>query len=184
MPYHSGDQLVDPALLFEKAHIQPGMHVADFGCGRTGHLVFPVTKILGERGLVYAVDILKDALELVQKRAASTAIHTIHTVWSNIEQLGATAILPNSLDVVFIVNTLIHTDNRHAVLDEARRLLKDKARLVIVDWKQKGLQFSPDDERFVDFADIKQWAQMHGYALQEEFEVGAYHHGMVFFKQT
>lgn len=184
MPHHSGDQMVDPGLLFQKAQLQPGMHIADFGCGRTGHIVFPATRIIGEKGIVYAVDILKDVLEVVSKRAASTAIYNIHTVWSDIERVGATAILKNSLDVIFIVNTLIHSDNRHAILDEARRLLKDKARVVIVDWKQKGLQFSPADERFVDFDDIRQWSQMHGYVVQEEFDVGSYHHGMVLFKQT
>lgn len=182
MPHHSGDQLVDPQLLFQKAQLQPGMHIADLGCGRTGHLVFPASRIIGKQGLVYAVDILKDVLTLIQKRAASSAIHNIHTVWSNIESVGATAILPNSLDVVFVVNTLIHSDNRHGILEEARRLLKEKARLVIVDWKKKGLTFSPDDKRFVDFEDIKSWAQMHGYAVQEEFDVGAYHHGLVLFK--
>ena len=182
MPHHSGDQMIDPSLLFQKAHIQPGMHIADFGCGRTGHLIFPATKIIGEHGLVYAVDILKDILEVLTKRAASTGIHNMHTVWSDIEQVGATAILPNSLDVIFVVNTLVHSENRHGVLDEARRLLKDKARLVIVDWKQKGLTFSPDDDAFVDFNNILDWALMHGYVLQEEFDVGAYHHGMVLFK--
>ena len=71
MPHHVGDQMIDPALLFEKAQLQQGMHIADFGCGRTGHLLFPATRILGERGLIYGIDILKDVLQVVSKRAAS-----------------------------------------------------------------------------------------------------------------
>ena len=182
MPYHSGNQLVDPLLLFEKVQLQPGMHIADFGCGRTGHVIFPATKVLGETGLIYAVDILKEVLEVIHKRAASSAIHTIQTVWSDIEEVGATAIVPNSLDIIFLVNTLSHVDNRHGVLEEAKRLLKDKARLVIVDWKTKGLQFSPDDERFVDFDNIAQWCTLHGLVVQEEFAVGPHHHGMILYK--
>ncbi|MBD3311133.1 MAG: methyltransferase domain-containing protein [Candidatus Magasanikbacteria bacterium] len=183
MAYHTGNEMVDPYLLFERAQLRPGMHVADLGCGRTGHVVFPAAVVLGERGIVYAVDILKDVLEIIQKRANTNRLYNIHTVWANLEHVGATAIPEKSLDVAFLVNTLVQADNRHGVLEEAKRLLKDKARLVIVDWARKGLKFGPQDERFVDFENIKKWANMHGFAFQEEFDVGRFHKGLVFFKQ-
>ena len=69
MTYHSGNQLINPQVLFEKAHLRPGAHVADFGCGQTGHLVFPASKIIGEKGVIYAVDILRDILAQIDKRA-------------------------------------------------------------------------------------------------------------------
>ena len=59
--------MVDPQLLFEKAQLQPGMHIADLGCGRLGHIVFPALKFVGETGLIYAVDILKDVLEDIKQ---------------------------------------------------------------------------------------------------------------------
>lgn len=182
MPYHSGNQMVDPQLLFQKAQLQPDMHVADFGCGRTGHLVFPATKIIGERGVVYAVDILKNVLEEIKKRAALSAIFNIHTVWADLEHVGKTAIPQKSLDVGFLVNTLVQSDKRRGILDEIYRLLKDKARLIVVDWTRKGLPFGPHDKRLVDFEDVKQWAVQHGFTVQEEFGVGPYHKGLVLYK--
>ncbi|MEK7856546.1 MAG: hypothetical protein AAB288_10680 [Acidobacteriota bacterium] len=53
--YHSGHKLINPYLLFEKARLAPNMHIADFGCGDTGHLIFPAAKIIGEDGVVYAL---------------------------------------------------------------------------------------------------------------------------------
>ena len=50
--------LVDPGLLFQKAQLQRGMYVADFGADQSGHIVFPAALLLGEKGLVYAVNIL------------------------------------------------------------------------------------------------------------------------------
>lgn len=182
MPYHSGHNMVDVHELFRLAQVFPAMHVADLGCGRTGHIVFPLGKYIGDKGVVYAVDIMKEVLELMKKGAALNALHNVHTVWSNLEQVGATAIPEASLDAGFLVNTLSQADNRHAILDESRRLLKDKARLVVCDWSKKGLPFGPDDARFVDFTDIEQWATMHGFILQERFDMGPYHHGMVLYR--
>jgi len=38
-------------------------------------------------------------------------------------------------------------------------------------------------ERYVDFEDIKNWSRLHGFVVQEEFDMGIYHHGLVLFKQ-
>ncbi|HBB38048.1 MAG: Methyltransferase type 11 [Candidatus Magasanikbacteria bacterium GW2011_GWD2_43_18] len=180
--YHSGNQMVDPQILFEKARIQPGMHVADFGCGQTGHIIFPCAKILGERGIIYAVDILKDVLMQIEQRAKSNSLLNVHSVWSDIEKKGHTAIPSHSLDVAFLVNTLVHVKERHTVLDEVNRLLKDKARLVIVDWVKKGLVFGPKEGQFIDFSDIEAWARAHRFVVQEEFDMGRYHRGVVLYK--
>ncbi|PIR75990.1 MAG: hypothetical protein COU32_04440 [Candidatus Magasanikbacteria bacterium CG10_big_fil_rev_8_21_14_0_10_42_10] len=180
--YHSGNQMVDPHILFEKAHIQPGMHVADFGCGQTGHIVFPCAMAVGGRGIMYAVDILKDVLAQIEERAKSNRLLNIHSVWSDIEKLGHTAIPQKSLDVGFLVNTLVHATDRMAVLNEVNRLLKDKARLVVVDWMKKGLVFGPKDEQFINFQDIEGWGKRHGFVVQEVFDVGRFHRGMVLYK--
>jgi len=182
MPYHSGNHLIDPHLLFEKVQLRDGMHVADLGCGRTGHIVFPAAKILGERGLIYAVDVLKEVLGAIQKRAASSAIHNVHTVWSDIEQYGKTAIPTKGLDVVFLVNTLVQTDDHATALKESTRLLKDKARLLVVDWSKTGLPFGPEDARFVDFENILAWAKKNNFIVQEDFSVGNYHRGLVLYR--
>lgn len=182
MSYHSGHNMVDAHALFAHAGLQPGMHVADFGCGRTGHLVFPAAKHIGEKGMLYAVDILKDVLENIKKRAAMDGFTHIHPIWSNLEIPNHTAIQDSSVDVAFLVNTLSQCDNRHAVLDEARRMLKPKSRLVIVDWGRKGLPFGPADERFLNFSDIIRWSTMHGFALQKQFAMGPYHQGLVLYR--
>ncbi|MBU1895644.1 class I SAM-dependent methyltransferase [Patescibacteria group bacterium] len=179
---HTGNQMVDPYLLFQKAQLQAGMHIADFGCGRTNHIVFPASPIIGDRGVVYAVDVMKNILENVKKNASISALHNIHPIWADLEKIGKTAIPDSSIDVGFLVNVLDQSNNRHAILEEIHRLLKDKARLVVVDWYKKGLKFGPDDARFVDFEDIKRWSGLHGYALQEEFDVGPYHKGVVLYK--
>jgi ubiquinone/menaquinone biosynthesis C-methylase UbiE len=182
--YSSGNQLIDPKLLFEKARLHEGMHIDDLGCGRTGHVVFPGAMVVGELGLLYAVDILKDVLENIRKRAAMESLINVHTVWSDLEKLGSTSIPEHNLDVGFVINVLFQSKNKPVILDEALRLLKDKARLVVVDWARDSLPFAPPKDKLVNFDEIKKWARQRGLFVQEEFSAGPYHKGIVFFKQT
>lgn len=183
--YTSGNQLIDPQLLFKKAGVQSGMHIADLGCGRIGHVVFPGAMTVGELGLVYAVDILKDVLENIRKRAAMENFLNVQTVWADLERAGKTGIPSKNLDVAFLINVLFQSKNKLAMLDEASRLLKDKARLVIVDWARDSLHslpFAPPKDKLVNFEEIKRWARGKGLVVQEEFFAGPYHKGIVFFK--
>jgi len=177
------NQLINPALLFEKAQLQPAMHVADLGCGRTGHIVFPASLVIGERGVVYAVDIIKDILDSINKKAKTENLINIKTTWADLEKVGYTAIPESSLDVGFVINTLFQSKHPHDFLSECIRLLKAKARLLIVDWERNNLPIGPGmTGSFVDFNDIKSWILAKGLYLQEEFEAGKYHRGLVFYK--
>lgn len=182
MSYHSGNQMIDPYLLFEKAHLQPAMHIADLGCGRTGHIIFPAVKIIGDRGIIYGVDILKDVLLEIQKRVKMENLLNVQTVWSDLERVGHTAIPNRSLDVAFIVNCLCQSNDHLAILDEAFRLMKDKARLIVVDWATKGLTFGPTQDWLINFDQILNWAKERNLFLQEDFFAGPYHRGLVFYK--
>ena len=159
------------------------MHVADFGCGRTGHIIFPASVVVGEKGIVYAIDILKDILENIRKRAESESLINIHPIWSDVERVGKTAIPSKSLDIAFLVNTLSRGSNALKALDEANRLLREKGRIVVVDWCKKMPSLGPKQEDFVNFDAVRMWAQQNGYVIQEEFEAGAYHWGVVLYHQ-
>lgn len=181
--YHSGNTLIDPMILFEKAQLQPEMHVADFGCGKTGHIVFPASQIVGEKGVVYAVDILKDDLKQIQKRAELSSIHNIHTVWGNMEAVGKISIPAQSLDIVFVVNTLSKGFSSDSVLQEAGRLLKEKGRIIVADWSTPIVGIAPPTQMLTSPKRVRDVALKQEFFIQEEFEAGPHHFGIVLFKQ-
>lgn len=182
MGYHCGDYLIDPHVLYRKVHLSSGAHIADFGCGKTGHIIFPAARIIGESGMIYAVDILKDSLLSIRNRARSESYTNVHTVWSNIEHPGATAIPEKTLDIVFLVNTVHQVTNIPAVLAEVTRLMKPKSRLLIVDWKMHNLPYGPRRENLVNMEYVLRWARQKHMALQEYTDVGPYHHGVVLYQ--
>jgi ubiquinone/menaquinone biosynthesis C-methylase UbiE len=109
------------------------MHVADFGVGRTGHLIFPAAQLVGEQGKVYGVDLLKDALHMLEGRRRQYLVHNLDLIHGDIEQ-GGLAIPENSLDRVFLVHTLPVARRHTEVINEVRRLLKQDGRIVVIDW--------------------------------------------------
>lgn len=184
MTYHSGNELINPQTLFEKAQLRSGMHIADFGCGRTGHIIFPASLVIGERGIIYAVDILKDVLQSIHKRADLENLSNIQTVWADLERPLGVAIPEKTLDVIFMVNVLFHFKNYEATLNEAVRLLKTKSRILIVDWVNRLGGLGPKDGDMVDFNKIIFWARKAGFAVQEDFNLSRYHRSLVLFRNS
>jgi len=182
MTYNSGNNLVNAKLLLEKTQVHEGMHVVDFGCGRTGHIVFLAAQVIGSKGVVYAVDILKDVLESVHRRAVVEAMDNIETIWGDITCAEGVSIAPKTIDIVFCVNVLYNFENYADVLAEAGRLLKDKGRIVIVDWKTNLSGIGPEKEHLLEFKKIIAWGQKNNYLVQDDIDVGNYHRAIVLYR--
>jgi len=177
-----GGTLLDVNFLLEKAQIKERMKVADLGCGTTGHFVFPASKIVGTRGIVYAVDILKPSLESIARRAKQENIKNILTVWSDLEIYQATKIETESLDVGLLINTLFHSQKRAEIIRESTRMLKKGGRLLVVEWEDTSSPFGPPPEKRVKIEALKRVAEKLGLKEEEEFNAGEYHYGVLFTK--
>jgi len=177
-----GTNLIDIELILKKSKIASGATVADLGCGSAGHLVFPIASIVGINGKVYAVDILKNILETVNRKAKQENFKNVKTVWSDIEVFGATDIEQNSIDTIFVVNTFYITKKKNEVMREIVRLLKKSGRVVFVDWKNSFSPFGPPSELRVSIDLLKDLAKNNGLKFDEEFFVGQYHYGLIFEK--
>ncbi|MCF6276228.1 MAG: class I SAM-dependent methyltransferase [Candidatus Magasanikbacteria bacterium] len=180
--YRSGTYLLDPHFILEESHTREGMRVADFGCGRTGHFTFPISQKVGDKGCVYAVDILKDVLHNVESRKRGKGLKNIHTVWADIEKLGAVTIPKNSLDIVFIVNTLSQSSFKADILNEASRLMKNKSRLVIVDWHRGSHKFGVSQDLLVNFSELGDWGVENNFVVQDSIVAGPHHAGIILYK--
>ncbi len=176
-------KLLNPQELLEKQlEVKFGNFVGDLGCGGAGYFTIPVAKIVGSRGKVYAVDILKTALEGVKSKAKLENILNIETIWSDLEKVGVTKITPDTLDSALLINILFQSRNNVALLDEAKRILKVGGKLLVVDWKVEPTPFGPPVTDRVTPEKVREFAK--GLNLKEEkfFAAGPYHYGFVFVK--
>jgi len=177
-----GNALVDAQLVFAKTQLGDRMKVADLGCGTSGHFIFPAAKIVGKNGKVYAIDILKTVLENIKRRIKQENIANIAIEWSDLEVFGATKIESGSLDIGLLINTLYLSHKRAEIVREAIRMIKKGGRLAIVEWKNIASPFGPPSEERVKKDLVKTACQKLGLRLDEEFDAGQYHYGLVFTK--
>ena len=178
----AGKTLLDINRILEKASVTENMTLADLGCGSSGYFVFNCAKLVGKEGNIYAVDVVKQSLKNIDLRARQENIENIKTIWSDLEIFGAAKIEANSLDVAFLVNTLYQSKKRAEVLRESIRMLKKDGKLVVIEWKDISSPFGPDVEIRVKKEPLKIASQKLGLSIENEFEAGPYHYGLIFVK--
>src|SRR3989338_9238878 len=115
--------------------IEPGMYVADFGSG-SGAYVLAIAERLEGIGHVYAIDVQKDLLRRISNEAVRRGFKNVEVIWADLEMPNASKLASNTLDVVLISNLLFQVPDKQIVLSEARRVVKQKGRLAIIDWSE------------------------------------------------
>jgi len=99
-----------------------------------------------------------------------------------LEIFKATKIESGSLDVALLINTLYQSRKRVEILREAIRMLKKGAKLLVVEWKNVSSPFGPPPEERVKPDLLKIGAKKLGLEIEDEFEAGQYHFGILFVK--
>ena len=177
-----GKELIDIPRLLQETDIREKMVIADLGCGRRGSFSLPAAKMVGPKGLIYAVDILKSSLESLKSLARLFGINNIQTVWGDLEVEGGIKIPPGSVDLAFLNNVLFQTKKHNIIFSEAARILKKGGRLLVTEWKKTSIPFGPPPSERVDKEEVKKEAQRAGLSFEKELKAGPYHYSLIFKK--
>lgn len=180
----SGNALLNPAKVLEEANVGYGSVVADLGTGAQGYFALQAAKTVGDRGMVYAADILKSALSSLDVRAKLAGLHNIKTVWTNLEIIGGAKAIPStSIDTALIINMLFQSNaKKDLVLKETFRMVKHGGKLIIIDWKKRGSPMGPPLAHRISKESVIEVAEGAGFVVDHEFEPGEHHWGVVFNK--
>ena len=115
----------------EALDLRPGMRVADLGAG-TGVFTVPLAKAVGASGKVYAIDVDADLLAIVRDKAKSEDLANIETIVA-----GATdSRVPESVDLLFICDTMHHLPDQAAYVRQFAKLLRPGGRVVVIDFAE------------------------------------------------
>lgn len=179
MPAASG--FMDPEKIVGYLGVTEGMRVADFGSG-SGHFAVLLGKLVGENGKVTAIDLLDSSLETLRAKAKAEGLGNIETVRSNLAALGGSGLPNDSQDLVLLANTLFQNADKQPLIEEAKRVLKPGAALVVIEWRKGSGGFGPPDELRTDPESMKSIIADNGFQLAGELDAGVFHYGMIFRK--
>ncbi len=169
-----------PEKILSQLNLKSDMVAADFGCGAGGFTI-PLAKKLFN-GIVYAIDIQEESLSALSGVARSEGLVNIKTILGDLEDPKGSKLPENSIDLVLMANLLFQVENKEGVLREAKRVLKPRGQILVIDWK-KDSPFGPALGR-VGPEKIRKLAVKESLIPQKEIEAGQYHWGLLFEKKN
>lgn len=177
------NNLLDFDFLLNKVDLANNARVADLGCGGYGYFVFPLAKRIGKHGKIFAVDIIKENLEAIDKVAKAENLGQVKTIWSNLEVYNGTKIENDSLDLVLLVSILHQSSNYVDILREASRMLKLGGKMLVVEWSDLDSPYnSTSDSKIKKSQLIEDFGKM-PLELIEDFPAGRFHYGLLLIKK-
>jgi ubiquinone/menaquinone biosynthesis C-methylase UbiE len=115
----------------DKFGISPGDIVVDYGCG-PGAFIKPASNLVGENGIVYAVDIHELAISSVKKLIQRYNLKNVSPVL-----IGATVrIEDNTADLIFAIDMFHMVKDTDSFLRELNRIIKPDGILILEDGHQ------------------------------------------------
>jgi ubiquinone/menaquinone biosynthesis C-methylase UbiE len=146
-------------------NIRPGDQVADLGSGG-GYFTFKFAEAVGPAGKVYAVDIDRDMVDLIAKRARQENASNVDAILARPDD----PLLPQAgIDLIFSSNTYHHIENRVAYFSNLRKYVRPGGRVAIIDFDRRawleGLLRHYTPSEF-----LKREMEQAGYSLQQELE--------------
>lgn len=115
-----------------KFGIKPGFTVVDYGCG-TGAFIKDTSAIVGDAGIVYAVDIHELAIATVRKLITKFNLTNVRPV---LIEGGKTSIADESVDLIFALDMFHMVSDTVSFLEELNRITKNNGILIIEDGHQ------------------------------------------------
>lgn len=171
---------LNPEALLRQIPILPGMIVADFGCGN-GYYAVASAAAAGNKGQVYALDILEDALSQTASLARLVGAYNITTHHCNLELLGNCPVPDISCDAVIISGLLHQALNKDNPIREAYRILKTGGRIMVVEWEPDA-PFGPPMIERISKEQTKSLLEKYGFRPVKELPAGSFHYAMLYSK--
>jgi len=117
-------KFVNPERILREIGLQKGQAMLDYGCG-VGVFTIPAAQIVGDGGVVYALDIHPLCIKTIEKEIGKRGVANVKTILSDRE----TGLPDESVDVVFLYDVLQFITDRGRLMEEFHRVLKPDGRL-------------------------------------------------------
>ncbi|HEX3150318.1 MAG TPA: class I SAM-dependent methyltransferase [Gemmataceae bacterium] len=121
----------NPKKLLELLKLKDGDVVADIGAG-SGYYSFRMSKLVGDKGKILAVDIQKEMLDIIRNRAKKEKITNVEPVMG---EEADPKLKDDSVDVILLVDVYHEFAQPFEMTEKMVKALKPGGRLVFVEFR-------------------------------------------------
>lgn len=135
------DKWQKPDEVVKALNLRPGDVIADLGAG-TGYFTRRLAVAVGPEGKARGLDVEPAMVKYMEEDAKKLNLKNYIAGLVKPDDAGRE---PNSVDVVLIVDTYHHIENRVDYLKRLSKSLKANGRVVVIDFHKKPLPVGPQD---------------------------------------
>ncbi len=167
-----------PSVNLTQFHIEPGMVVADLGCG-SGAYVFELLQRVGPTGKVIALDVQKALVEKLASECKKNHITNVTALWDDLDDKNGIGLNDSSVDRAVIANTLFQIEDTQKFSTEVRRILKPGGLALIIDWSDSFKGLGPTPQHVMKRERALEIFQKAGFIHRKDVNAGDHHYGFV-----
>jgi ubiquinone/menaquinone biosynthesis C-methylase UbiE len=156
--------------------LRPGQCVADLGAG-TGYFSRLLSAAVGPTGTVLAVDPEPNLIAYLRERSEREGTANVVPILASNDNPRLPAAF---VDVVLIVDTYHHIDDRIAYLRRLRRALRAPGRIAVVDWHKRPMPVGPEMAHKLAREQVVDEMNAAGYRLADEPTFLPYQYFLIF----
>jgi len=165
--------------ILKQVKIEPEMTIADLGAG-SGFFTIPLAKQVGKNGLIYAVDLIAESLELIEEKAKNEKLFNIKTLVCDLER-EKIKIKNETCDLALLVNDLYLIEKKEPVINEVNRILKPKGQAIFIEWEPEKILFKTEIYP-ISQNDLQKLIEENNFKKIKEFSPSKFHYGLIFEK--
>jgi ubiquinone/menaquinone biosynthesis C-methylase UbiE len=165
-----------PAEVIKALQLAPGMRVVDLGAG-TGYFSRYLSAAVGDKGAVFSVDTEPNLVVHLRERAEQEHTANVVPVLASFDNPRIPAGVAN---VVLIVDTFHHIDDRTSYFRHLQHALAPHGRVAIVDFKKEKLPVGPPVEHKIARGEVIDEMKRAGYELAGEPSFLPYQYFLIF----
>jgi ubiquinone/menaquinone biosynthesis C-methylase UbiE len=181
MLYSPGNRFLDPKRVLVGSGLRPGYVVGDFGAGG-GYYATAAAEIVGDKGVVYAVDVQEPALQHIMSESRLRSLRNITTLQCDLEKNDHCPVPQISCDAVILANILHQAQNKNEIAKTAYRALKSGGYVLVVEWEPQEAVFGPAVETRISEQEVAAIFTSMGFRPGRQIATDPYHYAVTYVK--
>ncbi|RII35362.1 class I SAM-dependent methyltransferase [Clostridium chromiireducens] len=168
-------ELLPPEQTLISLHLQEVDIMADIGCG-IGYFTIPASKIVGENGKIFAMDISPEMLKDVEVKISDNNISNVETILTEENDLK---LEDNKVTFAFISLVLHEANEKENFISEIKRIISPEGKIAIVEWEKINSDFGPPIDHRLDKKDLIEVLDKLGFTNISTINIGVNFYGII-----